>query len=47
MDSFTDPFLGFYTNLVGSLTNSPELVDAINAYISEIKEIRDNFLLAF
>ncbi len=47
VDSFTDPFLAFYTQLVGTLTGSPELAAEINGLISEITQIRDNFLLAF
>ncbi|KFZ04469.1 hypothetical protein V502_10125 [Pseudogymnoascus sp. VKM F-4520 (FW-2644)] len=47
VDSFTDPFFNFYTQLVSQLTGSPNLVKAINDYISEIKQIRDNFLLTF
>ncbi|KAH8700096.1 hypothetical protein BGW36DRAFT_356771 [Talaromyces proteolyticus] len=47
VDSFTTPFLTFYTDLVGTLSGSPDLARLIHDYIVEIKDIRDGFLLSF
>ncbi|KUJ11308.1 uncharacterized protein LY89DRAFT_759226 [Mollisia scopiformis] len=47
VDAFTNPFLDFYSELVGTLTGSPELAAEINDYIAVIEKIRDDFLLSF